>query len=43
VPVEEDYSKRLDNDNLITLCNFHHKMAEAGQIPRDELKKLIEK
>ena len=42
-PVEEDYNKRLDNDNLITLCNYHHKMAEKGQIPREELRKLVEK
>lgn len=40
-PVNEDYNKRLDNDNLITLCNYHHKMAEAGDIPREELKGLI--
>lgn len=41
VPIEEDYDKRLDNDNLITLCSFHHKMAERGDIPREELIKLI--
>lgn len=41
VPVNEDYERRLDNDNLITLCNFHHKMAEVGKIPREELKNLI--
>ena len=37
----EDFDKRLDNDNLITLCNFHHKMAEAGKIPKSELYKLV--
>jgi 5-methylcytosine-specific restriction endonuclease McrA len=42
-PVNEDYDKRLDNDNLITLCNYHHKMAECGDIPREELYKLIKK
>ena len=41
IPVNEDYDKRLDNDNLITLCNYHHKMAEAGQISREELLKLV--
>ena len=40
-PLHEDYNKRLDNDNLITLCNYHHKMAEAGKIPREELEELI--
>ena len=42
-PVEEDYNKRLDNDNLITLCNYHHKMAEHGDIPREELYRLIDR
>ncbi|OFS23563.1 MULTISPECIES: HNH endonuclease [Clostridium] len=35
-PVNEDYDKRLDNDNLITLCTYHHSMAEHGQIERKE-------
>ena len=41
VPINEDYNKRLDNDNLISLCNYHHKLAEAGAIPRDLLQELI--
>ena len=41
IPIHEDYNKRLDNDNLITLCNYHHKLAEDGQITRDELSELI--
>lgn len=41
VPINEDYNKRLDNDNLITLCRYHHKMADDGKIPRKELQKLI--
>lgn len=41
-PVNEDYDRRLDNNNLITLCNFHHKMAECGKIPREELYKIVE-
>lgn len=43
VPINEDYNKRLDNDNLITLCNFHHKMAESSEITREELVRLIKK
>lgn len=39
VPLVEDYCKRLDNENLITLCARHHEMAENGKIPRDLLKK----
>lgn len=34
VPLNEDYSKRLDDDNLITLCSYHHELAEHGTIPR---------
>jgi hypothetical protein len=32
-----DFDKRLDNDNLITLCASHHRQADAGRIPRAEL------
>ena len=32
VGLRNDYNKRLDNDNLITLCREHHEMAEAGKI-----------
>lgn len=41
VPIKEDYSKRLDSENLITLCRMHHEMAEKGEISREELKELI--
>ena len=37
VPLVEDYEKRLDDDNLITLCSRHHEMAEKGDIDRREL------
>ena len=37
IPLEEDESKKLDNQNLITLCLRHHEMAEQGKIPRSEL------
>ena len=43
VSLEEDYNKRLDNDNLICLCDYHHKMAEKGDIPREELFELVNK
>ena len=42
IPIEEDYEKRLDSSNLITLCCYHHKMAEDGAIPRDELQNHID-
>ena len=37
IPLEEDEDKKLDNQNLITLCERHHEMAEQGKIPREEL------
>ena len=41
IPINEDYNKRLDNDNLITLCCYHHKMADKGEISREELQNLL--
>lgn len=41
VPINEDYNKRFDNDNLITLCKYHHKLAEDNHIPREKLQELI--
>lgn len=41
IPLEEDYSKRLDSNNLITLCRMHHEMAESGIISREELQEMI--
>lgn len=40
-PINEDYNRRLDNDNLICLCRFHHKMADDGKIPRQELYDIV--
>lgn len=39
--IQEDYNRRLDNDNLISLCSYHHKMAEKGQIPKEELYDIV--
>ena len=33
----------LDNLNLICLCKMHHKQADAGLIPADELRELAKK
>lgn len=41
IPIEEDYSLRLDSNNLITLCRIHHEMAESGEISKEELKEMI--
>ena len=40
VPLVEDWEKRTDEDNLITLCSYHHEMAERGDIPRHWLEEL---
>lgn len=37
IPIEKDYEKRLDNDNLITLCRYHHDLAERAIIKVSEL------
>lgn len=37
-PLIEDYSLRLENDNLICLCNYHHELAEKGVISREILR-----
>ena len=36
-PLEGYFENRLDNEYLITLCNRHHEMAEAGHISAEEL------
>ena len=41
VPLAEGYNLRLDENNLITLCAYHHKQAEQNKISRKELYKLI--
>lgn len=41
ISLEEDFEKRLDNDNLITLCQEHHEQAERGEIPRDVILNII--
>ena len=41
VEIKEDYNKRLDVDNLITLCSYHHKMADKGEIPKQVLMDIV--
>lgn len=41
IPLNEDYNKRLDNDNLLTVCDYHHEMCENGKIPREEVQQII--
>ena len=42
IPISEDKDLALDDENLITLCAFHHELAESGQIPRSELQKIVQ-
>lgn len=42
IPLEQDFDKRLDNDNLLTLCLRHHEMAESGEIPYEVIKEIID-
>ncbi len=37
VSLKEDFERRLDDGNLITLCQRHHELAEAGAIGREVL------
>ena len=39
-PIAKAWSKRLDPQNLITLCSLHHEMAEAGEISVEEMQKI---
>lgn len=41
IPINEDYNKRLNNDNLLTVCHTHHEMCESGEISRKEVQKII--
>ncbi len=40
VPLAEDWEGRLEDNNLIVLCPYHHELAEAGRIPREELREM---
>ena len=41
IPIEEDETLKLDDDNLITLCEGHHKLAESGVIKRETLRNVL--
>lgn len=43
VKVRDNTTLKLDNNNLITLCVNHHKMADSNKIQASELYKLIER
>lgn len=39
-PLEERFDLRLEDDNLLTCCPWHHKMADDGEIPHEYLHEL---
>lgn len=41
IPLKASWEQRLESGNLITLCRFHHKMAEKGEISAEKLLKCI--
>lgn len=43
IKVRDDMSKVLDDDNLICLCQEHHKQADRGDLSIDYLRRLVAK
>lgn len=42
IPMTKDFSKRLDNDNLIGLCKYHHQQIHYHNIDnKDKLNKYV--
>lgn len=42
VPLAVDWERRLDDDNLISLCGEHHEQAERGEIAPAELRAAVD-
>ena len=40
-PIAERQELRLENSNLITVCETHHKLCEVGKIPRAEQQEIV--
>lgn len=41
--VKDDNSKLLDDDNLICLCDLHHRQADNEEIDKEYLRQLVKK
>lgn len=39
--LNDAYEQRLDNNNLLTLCGYHHKLADDGMIPKEVILSVI--
>ena len=42
VPIKADKSLSFASSNLLTLSPMHHQMCDSGEIPFDEVKKIID-
>lgn len=42
IPINEDDTKKLDNNNLLTVCHYHHELCESGEISRKEVQSIID-
>ena len=42
IPCAESQILRLENSNLITVCENHHKLCEVGKIPRTEQQAIVD-
>lgn len=42
ISIKQDGGRWLDDDNLITLCAYHHDQAEKGKITYPIIKKIID-
>ena len=40
IPLKDNFDLRDCNTNLISVCDCHHKMSEAGEIPAQELRDI---
>lgn len=40
--LDERWHRRLDNNNLISVCWQHHEMAEKGEIPKQVLFSIVQ-
>jgi len=43
VKLKDNESGLLDDDNLIALCQEHHKMADKGELTKDYLREVVGK
>lgn len=42
IPINSNHELKLEDSNLITLCSMHHSMCDKGQIPYEEVKRIID-